>query len=67
MERIVVKPVQVIGTCPAGLTLEDGFQIEGMRLWNDRGSTIRFESFQLCRENTKGGWLHERRIHDHGR
>ncbi|HUT19235.1 MAG TPA: hypothetical protein VM366_08745 [Anaerolineae bacterium] len=42
MSTIVVKPVQIIGTCPAGLILEDGFRIEGMRLVNDGGSTICF-------------------------
>jgi hypothetical protein len=42
MDRIVVRPVQIIGTCPAGLMLEDGFQIDGMKLLNERGSTICF-------------------------
>lgn len=42
MDRIVVSPVQIIGACPAGLTPEDGFQIEGMKLLNERGRTLCF-------------------------
>ena len=39
---IKIKPVQIIGVCPAGLRPEDEFQIEGMRLENPNGSKICF-------------------------
>jgi hypothetical protein len=42
MKTINVKPVQIIGACPAALTLADEFQIEGLRLNNPRQSTICF-------------------------
>ena len=42
MDRIVVRPVQIVGACPAGLTLDDGFQVEGMKLLNEQGSTLCF-------------------------
>jgi hypothetical protein len=32
MDAIRVKPVEIIGTCPAELTLDDGFQISGMKI-----------------------------------
>jgi hypothetical protein len=41
--RIInVKPVEIVGTCPAGLKLTDQFQIAGMRLSNPGNSTICF-------------------------
>jgi hypothetical protein len=42
MQTIKVKPVQIIGVCPAGLRPEDEFQIAGMRLENPNGSRICF-------------------------
>jgi hypothetical protein len=42
MKTINIKPVQIIGSCPAGLTLADRFQIVGMRLENPGGSKICF-------------------------
>ena len=42
VRMINVKPVQVIGSCPANLTLDDEFQIEGMSLKNPRESNICF-------------------------
>jgi hypothetical protein len=42
MKTINIKPVQIIGSCPAGLTLADEFQIVGMRLENLGGSKICF-------------------------
>jgi hypothetical protein len=32
MDTIRVKPVEIIGTCPAELTLDDEFRIEGMKV-----------------------------------
>jgi len=32
MDTIRVQPVEIIGACPAELTLDDEFQIEGMKL-----------------------------------
>jgi hypothetical protein len=40
--KISVEPVEVRGHCPAGLTPDDDFEIEGMRLENPRGSRICF-------------------------
>ena len=42
MRTINIRPVDIIGSCPAGLTLADEFQIVGMRLRNDRNSNICF-------------------------
>ena len=42
MRIINVKPVETVGTCPAGLKLTHEFQIEGMRLVNPGNSTICF-------------------------
>ena len=42
MQTIKIKPVQIIGTCPAALGPEDEFQIEAMRLENPDGSRICF-------------------------
>lgn len=42
MRTINIKPVDIIGTCPAGLTLADEFQITGMRLQSSRNSNICF-------------------------
>ena len=42
MKTINIKPVQVIGSCPAGLTLADEFQFAGMRLENPKNSSICF-------------------------
>lgn len=38
MGRINIRPVEIIGTCPVGLSLEDEFQVEGLRLKNPRGN-----------------------------
>lgn len=40
MKTVRVKPVQIIGYCPAGLTLDDEFQIAGLRLKNRKGSRL---------------------------
>jgi hypothetical protein len=42
MQTIKVKPVRVLGTCPAGLTPVDEFQVEDMRLENPHGSRLCF-------------------------
>lgn len=42
MKIVNVKAVQIIGTCPAGLTTEDQFQIAEMNLENPLGSNICF-------------------------
>jgi len=42
MKMIKIKPMQVIGECPAGLNLEDEFQIDGMRLENPPASRLCF-------------------------
>lgn len=42
MKTIRVRPVRIYGCCPAGLGLDDEFEIEGMRLENPRGSRICF-------------------------
>ncbi len=42
MRTINIRPVEIIGRCPAGLTLEDEFQIKGMRLENPKGSNLCF-------------------------
>jgi hypothetical protein len=42
MKTINIRPVKIIGNCPANLTLDDEFQIEAMRLWNPGGSNICF-------------------------
>jgi hypothetical protein len=42
MKTINIKPIQILGICPAGLMLEDEFQIDGMRLENPNGSKICF-------------------------
>lgn len=42
MKTINVKPTELIGNCRAKITLEDEFQIEGMRLKNPRQSNICF-------------------------
>lgn len=39
---INIKPVEIIGSCPAGLTLADDFQLTGMRLENPKNSSICF-------------------------
>jgi hypothetical protein len=44
MKTIKIKPVQVIGNCPVGLTLADEFLIEGLRLENPNESRICFLS-----------------------
>lgn len=45
METINVKAVEIIGRCPAGLTLGDVFQIEGMNLQNPEENPICFLAF----------------------
>jgi len=42
METIRVKPVTIIGNCPANLTLESEVQIQGMNLGNPNGNPICF-------------------------
>lgn len=42
MPSITVKPVQIIGECPAHLTLDDTFQIDGMNLRNPHGNPLCF-------------------------
>lgn len=42
MRVINVRPVEIVGTCPADLQLTDQFQIAGMRLVNPGNSTICF-------------------------
>jgi hypothetical protein len=42
MKTIKVKPVEIIGDCRANLTLDDEFQIKGMRLENPRQSNLCF-------------------------
>jgi hypothetical protein len=42
MRTIKVKPVEIIGACRANLTLDDEFQIKGMRLENPRQSNLCF-------------------------
>lgn len=42
MNTINIKPVLIIGDCPAGLTLNDQFQVEGMGVVNPEGSTLCF-------------------------
>lgn len=32
MDTIHVKPIEIVGTCPAELTPDDAFQIEGMKI-----------------------------------
>jgi hypothetical protein len=42
MRTIYVKPVEIIGNCRANLTLDDEFQIIGMKLENPRQSHLCF-------------------------
>jgi hypothetical protein len=42
MIRINIRPVEIIGECPAGLSLEDEFWIEGLRVENPKGSNLCF-------------------------
>lgn len=42
METIKVKPVAIIGNCPANLTLESEIQIKGMNIENPSGNPICF-------------------------
>jgi len=42
MNTIRIRPIEVIGNCPAGLTTKDEFEIVGMRLENRKGSTLCF-------------------------
>ena len=42
MKTINIKPVEIIGSCPAGLTPTDEFQFVGMRLQNVKNSNICF-------------------------
>jgi hypothetical protein len=45
MQTIRVKPIEIIGTCPAGLELTSEFDIEGMNIRNYKQSELCFESF----------------------
>jgi hypothetical protein len=40
MKIINIKPVDIVGNCRANLTLDDEFQVEGMRLENPRQSNL---------------------------
>lgn len=40
--RINIKPVQITGTCPAGITTEDVFHIEGMNIVHGNDCPICF-------------------------
>ena len=42
MRKINIRPVEIIGNCPASLALGDQFQIEGMKLGNPRQSNLCF-------------------------
>ncbi len=42
MKTIKIKPVEILGTCRANLTLDDEFQIKGMNLENPRQSKLCF-------------------------
>ncbi len=42
MKSIKIKPVEIIGSCRANLTLNDEFQIKGMQLKNPRQSNLCF-------------------------
>ena len=42
MKTISIRPVNIIGHCPANLTPEDEFEIEAMNLRNSKGSAICF-------------------------
>ncbi|MFO7743673.1 MAG: hypothetical protein R6X31_15350 [Anaerolineae bacterium] len=42
MRTINIKPVEIIGDCPPGLTPADEFQVEGMRLENPKQSNVCF-------------------------
>ncbi len=44
MNKIKIKPVEIIGECPISLTMEDEFQINGMELENPNKSSICFAS-----------------------
>ena len=45
MRTINVRPVEIIGDCPANLTSDDEFQIVGVRLENPRQSNLCFLAF----------------------
>ena len=38
--RVNIRPVEIIGHCPAGLTLGDECQLEGMELKNPKSSRV---------------------------
>ncbi len=40
MQTIKIKPVEIVGACRAGITPDDEFQINGMRLENPQHSNI---------------------------
>jgi hypothetical protein len=42
MKQIKIRPVETFGSCPAGLTLADEFEIDAMRLENPSESRICF-------------------------
>ncbi|MDI7277622.1 MAG: hypothetical protein QME94_16715 [Anaerolineae bacterium] len=42
MMTVRIRPVELIGSCPAGLTLRDELEIAGMRLENPMGSRVCF-------------------------
>lgn len=45
MNRIRVQPVEIIGTCPAGLSSADEFEIDGMNLIPASGGKLCFLAF----------------------
>jgi hypothetical protein len=42
MKTINIKPVDIVGNCRANVTLDDQFQVEGVRLENPRQSNLCF-------------------------
>jgi hypothetical protein len=42
MKPISIKPVQITGACPAGVTSDDLFRIDGMNLKNPKGNKVCF-------------------------
>jgi hypothetical protein len=42
IKPINIKPVQIIGACPAGVTFDDLFQVDGMNLKNPKGNRVCF-------------------------
>jgi len=45
VKTIRIRPIELIGHCPARLSLNDGFQVAGMNLENPQGSRLCFLAF----------------------